>query len=202
MSELSLTRFRVCTKCGCTKVRTLEFFSRHKTSGEGLRNYCKVCARLSLNAWRSDNREHSREYQKRYFAAYYKANRGHLREINERWRQANLERWKASVSESQKVRRERFPEQRKSQRRLTSSRRRARERAAEGQYTFEEIEQMYVDQGGMCAYCESKLNGDYEIDHMTPLSRGGRNDWTNLAISCPHCNARKYTKSAEEFMNR
>ncbi len=43
---------------------------------------------------------------------------------------------------------------------------------------------MIQDQSGVCAYCESTLNGNYHVDHMIPLSRGGRNTWSNLAITC------------------
>ena len=79
-------------------------------------------------------------------------------------------------------------------------RRRARELNAEGSYTPEEVWQMVDDQDGLCAYCETPLFGRYHIDHMIPLSRGGRNDWTNLAISCPECNFRKNARTAEEFV--
>lgn len=82
------------------------------------------------------------------------------------------------------------------------ARRRARRLAAEGSHTFEDIEQMYRDQAGLCGYCERELNGDYEVDHMIALSAGGTNDWSNIAITCPPCNARKYTMSVETFMER
>lgn len=77
---------------------------------------------------------------------------------------------------------------------------RARLDKTRGFYTFNEIWQMYEDQQGLCAYCETPLFGTYHIDHMLPLSRGGRNDWVNLAITCPPCNMQKHDKTAEEFM--
>lgn len=60
---------------------------------------------------------------------------------------------------------------------------------------------MYEDQCGVCAYCERELGGAYVVEHMIPLSRGGRDDWTNLAISCASCNSRKKTKTVEEFFS-
>ncbi len=60
---------------------------------------------------------------------------------------------------------------------------------------------MYEDQGGLCAYCECELHGTYDVEHMTPLCRGGKNDWTNLAIACSPCNRAKGSRTAEEFMN-
>jgi 5-methylcytosine-specific restriction endonuclease McrA len=60
---------------------------------------------------------------------------------------------------------------------------------------------MLRDQGAVCAYCTMSLNGGYHVDHMIPLSRGGRNDWTNLAISCRACNLSKGSITVEEFFN-
>ncbi len=59
---------------------------------------------------------------------------------------------------------------------------------------------MLRDQGGVCAYCSAALNGGYHLDHMVPISRGGRNDWTNLAIACGRCNPAKSSMTAEEFL--
>ncbi len=75
---------------------------------------------------------------------------------------------------------------------LTSARnRRARIFLADGSHTSEEVQEMVRDQGGVCAYCESLLSGSYHVDYMIPLSRGGRNDWTNLAVACGSCNLSK-----------
>ncbi len=59
---------------------------------------------------------------------------------------------------------------------------------------------MLNDQNGLCAYCETLIIDGHHVDHMIPLSRGGRNDWSNLAITCESCNLRKNNKTAEEFL--
>ena len=59
---------------------------------------------------------------------------------------------------------------------------------------------MYESQQGLCAYCKCELNGDYHVEHMTPLSRGGAHDWSNITLACPTCNLRKNAKTLEEFM--
>lgn len=38
------------------------------------------------------------------------------------------------------------------------------------------------------------------IEHVTPRSEGGTNDWENLAMSCHRCNHRRGTKGVHEFM--
>ena len=52
-----------------------------------------------------------------------------------------------------------------------------------------------------CFYCGSKVGRQNQptIDHMIPLSRGGDNQLENLTIACRSCNARKGTKSVEQF---
>jgi len=32
----------------------------------------------------------------------------------------------------------------------------------------------------------------FELDHILPRSRGGQTDLSNVALACPHCNARKW----------
>jgi hypothetical protein len=59
---------------------------------------------------------------------------------------------------------------------------------------------IYEIQQGLCAYCECELNGDYHVEHMTPLSQGGAHDWSNIALACPTCNLRKNAKTVEEFI--
>ncbi len=86
---------------------------------------------------------------------------------------------------------------------LTNARnRRARKKLADGSHTSEEVRQMVRDQRGVCAYCESSFSGSYHVDHMIPLSRGGCNDWTNLAITCGDCNRSKGSMTVEEFCHR
>lgn len=77
--------------------------------------------------------------------------------------------------------------------------RRAREKNAEGSFTKEQIEALYEEQDELCAYCDVPLNGNYHIDHVQPLSRGGSNFIENIVISCPTCNLSKGSKTLEEW---
>lgn len=61
---------------------------------------------------------------------------------------------------------------------------------------------------GRCYYCELTVTrGTGEghpraptIDHMFPLSRGGKNTQGNLALSCYCCNHQKSDMTAAEFI--
>lgn len=49
-----------------------------------------------------------------------------------------------------------------------------------------------------CYYCGSSDN--LTIDHMTPISRGGKNIKENIVPACFSCNFRKRTRTKEEFL--
>ena len=49
--------------------------------------------------------------------------------------------------------------------------------------------------GNRCEYCQLPAHlqvGGFEVDHILPRSRGGQTDLANVALACPHCNARKW----------
>lgn len=54
--------------------------------------------------------------------------------------------------------------------------------------------------GGVCIYCGAKEN--LTIEHLTPISRGGRYDNRNLAISCLQHNLDKGSMTHEEYMKK
>jgi 5-methylcytosine-specific restriction endonuclease McrA len=50
--------------------------------------------------------------------------------------------------------------------------------------------------GYKCLYCGATEN--LTLDHILPSSRGGGNEWTNLATCCGSCNVKKGNKTPEE----
>lgn len=47
-----------------------------------------------------------------------------------------------------------------------------------------------------CQYCGS--NNNLTIDHVLPVSRGGKWSWENLVTACNECNSKKGHKTLEE----
>jgi len=78
-------------------------------------------------------------------------------------------------------------------------RRRAREMGSEGTFTADDIQTIYTEQEGRCAYCGMTLHGDFQIDHVHALARGGTNWPDNLALACSSCNASKSDKTPDEW---
>jgi 5-methylcytosine-specific restriction endonuclease McrA len=50
-----------------------------------------------------------------------------------------------------------------------------------------------------CAYCGRKM-GRLTVDHVIPLSRGGKHSKDNVVPACLHCNTVKNVKTPEEWV--
>lgn len=58
---------------------------------------------------------------------------------------------------------------------------------------------IYEHYGLKCSYCGGKFTTkELNLDHIIPRSRGGKTNWTNIALSCIQCNSRKGCRTPEE----
>lgn len=59
---------------------------------------------------------------------------------------------------------------------------------------------------GICYYCGARVaHPELTMDHLVPLSRGGRSTKDNLVPSCKSCNTKKKTMLPvewDEYLNR
>lgn len=138
--------------------------------------------------YRENNKDRIAEYQREWYEAnkeevlaqrreYYEANAERIAEYNRQHYEANKEKYHEYARN-----------------------RRARQRNAEGEHTFEDVWAMAESQDWLCAFCEEPLFAEYHVDHLQPLSRGGSNFPQNLAVTCPTCNLRKGAKTLMEFL--
>lgn len=64
----------------------------------------------------------------------------------------------------------------------------------------QDLAKLFEKQNGKCFYCKCKLKHDWlQVDHVVPLSRGGKNTLDNIVLTCKDCNNLKNTKTGEEF---
>lgn len=55
---------------------------------------------------------------------------------------------------------------------------------------------LYLRDMYMCLYCEKQHpKHQLTMDHVVPISKGGKTNWTNIATSCGDCNSRKANKT-------
>jgi 5-methylcytosine-specific restriction endonuclease McrA len=59
--------------------------------------------------------------------------------------------------------------------------------------------ELFLRDGHMCMYCGLQMpDGQLTRDHVKPLSRGGRDRWSNVVSACKSCNTRKGNRTPEE----
>jgi hypothetical protein len=191
-SMLAPAGYNVCI--ACLEQKPFDAFEPKKLK-------CRACRNARWREWRDENHEALNERRREN----YSANREEIREQKRIWREANRKR----INEQQRRWRVNNPgywkkwatRNREKARAAVRKRRRLRHAAA-GEINSDIIWQMYDDQGGLCAYCEEPLFGTFHADHMLPLSRGGADDWSNIAVACPRCNHSKNKLTTEEFVAR
>jgi len=59
--------------------------------------------------------------------------------------------------------------------------------------TPEILDVMYESQKHTCPYCDGDL-GNYHVDHIHPIAKGGRHRLENLCLACASCNLQKKSK--------
>jgi 5-methylcytosine-specific restriction endonuclease McrA len=58
---------------------------------------------------------------------------------------------------------------------------------------------IFLRDNHFCQYCYQKFSEKkLTIDHVIPLSKGGRHEWTNVVTACSVCNNRKGDKTPEK----
>jgi 5-methylcytosine-specific restriction endonuclease McrA len=187
-----------CSKCAEVKAASEFYFDRR--DGRPMAR-CKRCviaagieyrrrspkARARQRAYKAARRPQYREYNR----AYVKRNPEVPRENSRRWRLANPAKHRAAVDAWQRA----HPDAG----RVAASRHRSRVAGSVGKYTARDLTRIFLDQGGLCHYCDTPLGEKFHADHKQPVSRGGSNWPGNIACACASCNQHKGAKTEAEF---
>jgi len=135
----------------------------------------------------------NKEWKKKKDSEYYQRHKEEVSAQAKVWRSNNQEKIKAD-----KIR---WREENRDAHRMQRRNRKARKRNNGGTHTAAEIAEILLMQGRKCAYCPASLkNKSYHVDHIIPLSKGGRNDRRNLQILCVPCNLSKSSSDPIDFM--
>ena len=194
----------ICGSIECRKARKKQYYIKHMDAN---RSY--------FRKYRKNHREKYVAYSKKYNAENWKTNKDTLSEKNResynRYKKARLEKSAAAYrSKNPECSRNYNPwhnltqEQRGEKKRLWSKCNNILRRAGH-KLLIGIIQSVYEDNikkyGTLTCYlCSKKIViGDENLEHKTPISRGGTNSYENLAISCVSCNKRKGRKTLEEF---
>lgn len=208
---------KTCTKCKCSK--PLADFGAHKLGKNGLHPSCKECVNLTSKEWKSKNIERRRatslawnlanpekiKLAKQKYAAT-ESGRLTVNKSNTKYREKNPEKvkaWAAKYEESHpeaKAARSAYRRANLAKGRVNQNNRRARQLAAQGTHTPDDIKNIFRLQRGKCACCKVKIGGNYHVDHVMPLSKNGGNGVDNIQLLCPSCNVQKQARDPIKFM--
>jgi 5-methylcytosine-specific restriction endonuclease McrA len=174
----------------CKQSVPLDGFHRDKNRRDGRYPYCRKChlaehrVRTSAPEWK----EHKREYDRQRYLAHPERARGYQR--------ANYDKNKEAI----KRRAKEWVERNRDRRRLISQSYKHRRRAVERDgMSWRELRDWKAAQPKICHWCGKGCARGFVVDHITPLSKGGKHEAHNLAIACRPCNARKSAKDPIEF---
>lgn len=188
----------------CHEVKPLGDFYAHKGKPDGLTSYCKPCSRERRRKWAAANPQKVRQSDANKKALNRAKWSGGRIGVAEK-RCGKCKETKASgefhhnaeTSDGLhwwcKLCRGRWVDANKAKFRDYSRKRQMREREVE----WEKIDRQVVfdRDGGKCHICRKAVDPhDWHLDHLWPLSRGGSHTYSNVAVSHPTCNMRKYAK--------
>lgn len=58
---------------------------------------------------------------------------------------------------------------------------------------------LFARDRNVCGYCGQRfVESELTVEHITPVSRGGRHEWANVVTACRSCNTRKGSRRPEE----
>jgi len=172
--------------CGTCKVeKSVDDFYKDKRKQDGLYPDCKTCHCARTKRYYQNNLDSVREKQKDYRTN----NKDKLSVINQNWRDNNRDRIARTSSAWRKANLEK--------RRGYWQKYRSLKVTNSFAISNNEIEKLYNSD---CFYCGVSEN--ITLDHVIPLSRGGKHSIGNIVPACGKCNYSKNNKTVMEWKFR
>ena len=162
----------------CKGVFPLAEYSKDGTKWDGLYGFCKKCASVKDRRY---YRVHKDEICKRVLE--YEKRTG----LSQIYKPYNPKYYSSQKSKEKKLIRD---EKRRKIIYLANKK---------NKITKDVVREVINKYQGKCAYCGIDCLTEYHIDHKKPLYKGGGNELSNLALSCPHCNWSKGKKTDIEY---
>jgi len=190
-----MTNTKTCTKCG--QIKPYSEFNNRQASPDGKQPKCRECEHIAQREYNAKNsaRNTARavEWNRTNKARRKEIVQGYVERFPERRRESS----RLDHIKNRDARNARIREHRK--RNMDQARgyvlaRRGRIKASAKLVTVKEIAKMYAS---VCTYCGS--SDKIEIDHIVPLSKGGRHSIGNLTPACRSCNGSKGNKFLREW---
>lgn len=190
---------------GCKQVKCRGEFGRSLMMRDGLQPYCRECRRVksresrpwlrddhreASRQWHQNNREEANQRRKSHYEANREKYREKYREQNRTYHEANRDKHREQMRAYQRNNLEAFA--------VRNANRHARKVKAGGSFTLQEWEALKAYYGYTCLRCgRQEPEIELTVDHVVPLSQGGRNSIENLQPLCRTCNLSKHAKTID-----
>jgi hypothetical protein len=183
---------RQCSRCG--KYKSLEMFIQDSRRKSGWQSYCLECKA------KSSARSKERTEAKRIRRVEELVKRVTLTEEDLPLESLSREKPLRETKGSAKARVHAERKFLSKVMRLWKADRYAILKLNGGTCTKQELDELKAAQNYQCAYCKRQVV--LTIDHIFPVSRGGRHEIANIAWACGKCNSNKHDKTPEEWIDR
>ncbi len=187
---------KTCT--ACNKDKLLDEFVKMSKAPDGLNYECAQCR----TARRLERRE--RDYQMRAVWRARPENREKERAYmrnrhNTPEGQAYQKAWEAANPDKVAAKFARYKKRHKDKVNALNQRRRAMKLSV----FVEDVNPntLYQMHGGACGICKEFIIGDFHVDHIVPLSRGGLHSYANTQPAHAACNLSKGNKLQDEMVS-
>ena len=161
---------KTCTKCG--EGKELSLFPKNKTMKDGHLNQCKDCRKKYQSKWYQENSQK------------------HIKTVK-KWRKENIEKylknirkWRTNNAEAYRI----------AQSNSEAKRNAVKKKNGVFKVTSKELARLKQQP---CAFCSSTEG--IQIDHVTPIAKGGVHGIGNLQPLCAKCNISKHDKYMIQF---
>ncbi len=161
----------------------------------------KEKVRFGFLRWVSENKEKKAETDRKWA----EQNKDKTKANHARWRSKpenaakvaeNSRRWRLDNPEKSKEQETRWRQENPEMSIAKTHRRRANIRGSESRYTAQEWRNLVKKYNNKCLCC-GRSDVKLTVDHVIPLSKGGRNDISNIQPLCLSCNDKKGTKKTD-----
>lgn len=166
---------KICSRC--KQSLPLSAFGKCSSKKDGLMSYCRACM-LDYNRERMKNPEYSKRHTE--WTNEYRRKR----RAKPGGRDKEYKRERLRYHTDEEVRRRIL---------ANSMLQYARRQSAEGDgFSLDEWDALCSHYGNRCLACGANTN--LTVDHILPLSKGGKHELSNVQPLCKSCNCRKHDK--------
>lgn len=192
---------RLCNIEGCNR--------KYKAKGLCAYHYNKIYRTKYNKQYNQTYRKHKKQYQKYYNKQWREDNKEHIIE----YKKANKERRYKQGKQWRLVNKERITKYRKQYSqtlmgklvyRVGSHNRRVLKKDLTKDTIWKVYEANIKKFGTLtCVLCNKPIEFNKDsLEHLTPLTRGGSNNYDNLGIAHRNCNSKKHTMTLKEWFKK